>query len=123
MCHRGRRGMPPTCAGPARGPDTPWHSRAMEPPPPGDQRRVIRFDIVNTVLTVLFVVLALWLVQALWNVVVVVLVALIIVGAVLPIVHYFERHGIKRSIALALTYVGAFVVLTGLLFLTLPPLV
>jgi predicted PurR-regulated permease PerM len=90
----------------------------------GDRRRGVRIEIApRTILYVLLVVFLVWLFQALWNVVVVVLVALIIAGAVLPMVHFFERHGIKRNLALALIYLGAFVVLTGLLLLAVPPLV
>jgi len=96
----------------------------MDLPSRDDERRVTRFEIApRTILVVLLAVLAVWLFQALWNVVVVIIVALIIVGAVLPLVHFFERNGVKRPIALGLIYVGAFVVLSGLLFLTLPPLV
>ncbi len=87
-------------------------------------RRVLRIEIApRTILYVLLALLSVWLFQALWNVLLVVVVALIITGAVLPLVHFFERHGVKRSIALALIYIGAFLFLTGLLFLTLPPLV
>jgi predicted PurR-regulated permease PerM len=96
----------------------------MERPPRDDDRRVIRYELApRTLLHVLLAALGVWLVLQLWNVVVVILVALIIVGAVLPLIHFLERRGVRRSIALALVYVGAFVVLTGLLFLTLPPLV
>ncbi|HTJ47696.1 MAG TPA: AI-2E family transporter [Kofleriaceae bacterium] len=96
----------------------------MAPPEPKDDRRVTRIEIApKTIFLVLLAILGVWVAQALWNVVVVILVALIMVGAVLPIVHFFERHGVKRSIALALIYIGAFLIITGLLFLTLPPLV
>ena len=77
-----------------------------EPPEPRDERRVTRIEIApKTIFLVLLAILGVWVAQALWNVVVVILVALIMVGAVLPIVHFFERHGVKRSIALALTSV------------------
>jgi predicted PurR-regulated permease PerM len=96
----------------------------MAAPPPEPERRVVRIEVApKTILLGLAVGLAVWVVLALWNVVVVVLVALIIVGAVLPVVHFFERHHIKRPLALTFVYVGAFVILSGLLFLTLPPLV
>ena len=96
----------------------------MAPPEPTEDRRVTRIEIApRTIFLVLLALLGVWVAQALWNVVVVVLVALIMVGAVLPVVHFFERHGVKRSVALALVYLGAFVIISGLLFLTLPPLV
>lgn len=92
--------------------------------PPDDDRRVLRIEIApRTIGVVLLAVLGVWVMLSLWNVVLVVLTALIIVGAVLPLVHFFERHGVKRSVALLLIYSGAFLIVTGLLFLALPPLV
>jgi predicted PurR-regulated permease PerM len=89
-----------------------------------ERRRVLRIEIApRTIGLVLAAVLAVWVLLSLWNVVLVILSALIIVGAVLPLVHYLEKHGVKRSVALLLIYTGAFLIVTGLLFLTLPPLV
>jgi predicted PurR-regulated permease PerM len=96
----------------------------MERPPTDDGARVVRFEIApKSIVVVLLALFGVWLFGALWNVVVVIVVALIIAGAVLPLVHFLEKHGVKRSVALALIYIGAFFILTGLLFLTLPPLV
>jgi predicted PurR-regulated permease PerM len=99
----------------------------MAAPPPED-RKVLRIEISpRTIglmaLAAIGVLIGVGVAQALWNVVVVILVALILVGAVLPVVHFIERRGISRPLALLLTYLGAFVILAGLLFLTLPPLV
>jgi predicted PurR-regulated permease PerM len=99
----------------------------MAKPPTDDadeRRRVLRIEIApKTIALVLGAVLGVWILQSLWNVVLVVLTALIIVGAVLPVVHYLEKQGVKRSVALFLVYTGAFLIITGLLFLALPPLV
>ena len=95
----------------------------MPGPPRDGERRGFRIEITTrTLFVALAIVLGVFAVRELWNVVVVILVALIIVGAVLPVVHWFERRGVPRSLALAITYVGTFVILSGLLFLTLPPL-
>jgi predicted PurR-regulated permease PerM len=84
----------------------------------------VRIEIApRTIGLVLMALAAVWLLEALWTVVVVIVVALIIAGAVVPMVHACERRGIKRSIALALIYLGAFVILAGLMFLALPPLI
>jgi predicted PurR-regulated permease PerM len=91
--------------------------------PPQDDRKLLRIELApRTIGLVALAVLGWYAAQALWNVIVVILVALVLVGAVLPVVHFIERRGISRPVALLLTYVGAFVILSGLLFLTLPPL-
>ncbi len=96
----------------------------MELPTPDDRKRVLSIEIApRTILSILLAVFMVWLLQALWNVVLVMLVALIIAGAMMPLVHSLESRGIKRSLALALVYIGAFSILTGLLFLTLPHLI
>jgi predicted PurR-regulated permease PerM len=96
--------------------------------PPHEDRKLVRIEITTRTIALLAlaaaaVILGIEVAKALWNVVVVILVALILVGAVLPVVHFIERRGIGRPVALLLTYLGAFVILAGLLFLTLPPLV
>jgi len=96
--------------------------------PPDEPRQSLRIEIAPRTIALMGlaavgVVIGIGVGRELWNVIVVILVALILVGAVLPVVHFIERRGIGRPLALLLTYLGAFVILSGLLFLTLPPLV
>jgi predicted PurR-regulated permease PerM len=85
--------------------------------------RTTRIEIApRTILYVLLVVGAVWLLHELGSVVMVVLIALILGGTVKPAVEALERHGLRRSGALAIVYAGVFLALVAVLVLALPPL-
>ena len=64
-----------------------------------------------------------WLFIRLWPVVMVIVVALMIVGALNPMVEWLRTHKIKRSYAIGLVFFGLLLVSAGLVALTVPRLV
>ncbi len=64
-----------------------------------------------------------WLFIRLWPVVMVIVVALMIVGALNPLVEGLRTHKIKRSYAIGLVFFGLLLVSAGLVALTVPRLV
>jgi predicted PurR-regulated permease PerM len=64
-----------------------------------------------------------WLFIRLWPVVMVVVVALMVVGAVNPVVDWLRRHKVKRNYAIGLAFFGILLVSAGLIALTVPRLV
>jgi predicted PurR-regulated permease PerM len=81
----------------------------------------------RTVLLVLgitvLVVLGLALVYLAWHVLTWIVVAMLLACALNPAVEAFERRGLKRGWAATLVFVIALLVLTGIGFLIIPPLV
>ena len=73
-------------------------------------------------LTVL-VGLALLLVYLAWNVLSWIIIAIFLAVALNPAVEYFERRGMRRSLAATLVFALALLALTGIGFLVVPPLV
>ena len=71
----------------------------------------------------LFVAISLALVYLAWRVITWVLIAVFLAAALNPAVEAFERRGWRRGIASALVFVLAILVLSGLGFLVVPPLV
>lgn len=64
-----------------------------------------------------------WLFLHLWPVVLVVVVALMVVGALNPVVKWLERHKIRRHVAIGLVFLGLFLASAGFMALTVPKLV
>jgi predicted PurR-regulated permease PerM len=81
----------------------------------------------RTVLTVLGIVLlvaaVLWVIYASRGVVAWILVAVFLAIALNPAVEYLERRGIRRGRAALLVFLLSFVVIAGLSYLLIPPLV
>jgi predicted PurR-regulated permease PerM len=81
----------------------------------------------RTILVVLGIVLvvaaALSLLYLAWHVITWILIALFLALALNPAVEFFERRGLRRGLAAAVVFVLAVVVITGLGFLVVPPLV
>jgi len=81
----------------------------------------------RTILTVLGVVLlvaiALVLVYLAWHVITWILIAVFLAAALNPAVVWLERRGLSRGSASALVFLAALLVITGLGFLLVPPLV
>jgi predicted PurR-regulated permease PerM len=73
-------------------------------------------------LTVL-VGIVLWLWYLAWNVLTWIIVAILLAAALNPAVEAFERRGLRRSWAATLVFFIALLVLTGIGFLVIPPLV
>jgi predicted PurR-regulated permease PerM len=67
--------------------------------------------------------LALLLVYLAWNVLTWIVIAIFLATALNPAVEYFERRGMKRPWAASLVFALALLVLTGIGFLVIPPLV
>jgi predicted PurR-regulated permease PerM len=77
----------------------------------------------RSLLKVLAVVAGVWLLWQLWFVVVLVAIALVIAGTLNPMVTWLEEHGVPRSPALVLIFVGMLGILFVVGLLTIPPLV
>lgn len=86
-------------------------------------RRALRVEIAPRTLAAIVVLLAgIWLVGQLWAVLAVIVTALMLVGALNPLVTWLEDHGFRRHWALAVvfaTFAGALLVLC---LVTLPAL-
>jgi predicted PurR-regulated permease PerM len=87
-------------------------------------RRVVRFELSpGTIILVVLVLVAGWMLLKLAPVLLVLVGALMLVGALNPIVEWFERHRFRRGAAIGVVFFLA-VGLMGLgLFLTMPSLV
>ncbi len=97
------------------------HAPPPPAPPPGHPLRV---EVsLKTLLTVVVVVGAVWILLQIGPVLLVLVGALMIVGALNPLVAGLEKRKFTRSVAIALVF-GVASALTALgLFLTIPPLV
>ena len=78
---------------------------------------------VRTAFIAVATLASVWLFIHLWPVVLVVAVALMIVGAVNPIVEWLQRHKLRRSFAIAIVFFSMLLVSAGLIALTVPKLV
>ena len=63
-----------------------------------------------------------WAFLQLWPVLLVILVALMIAGALTPLIHRLERLEIRRPYAIAIVFVGLFAIMCAFAALTLPTL-
>jgi predicted PurR-regulated permease PerM len=81
----------------------------------------------RTVLLVLgitaLVGIVLWLGYLAWHVLTWILIAILLAAALNPAVEAFERRGMRRGLAATLVFFIALLVLTGIGFLVIPPLV
>jgi predicted PurR-regulated permease PerM len=88
-----------------------------------DESRNLRIEIApRTLLWIVLIVAGCWLFLHLTNVVLVVVVALVLVGTFDPLVGWLEVRGWGRGRALALIFLLAAVVLSAVIFLSIPPL-
>lgn len=86
--------------------------------------RTVRFDIApHAVLLVLGVALGVWLFAQVWPIVLSLVCALMIVGAVNPVVAFIEAKGVRRSIAAIGVFLTIFASLLGFAILCLSRLV
>jgi predicted PurR-regulated permease PerM len=74
-------------------------------------------------LKIALAVAACWLAVKLWVVVLVMIVALMIVGALEPIVEWMEARKIRRGLALGIVFGGLFLVIVGAVVLVTAPLI
>jgi predicted PurR-regulated permease PerM len=84
----------------------------------------VRFEIApRSIVLVLVATAGVWLVYQLRIVALILVVALILAGTFSPIVTWMEKHWCRRTYALVLLFFALVIVLGGLLFLTMPPLI
>jgi predicted PurR-regulated permease PerM len=89
-------------------------------------RRTSTFKVELSLRTAVIAVATLagvWLFIHLWPVVMVLVVALMIVGALNPMVEWLREHKVKRSYAIGLVFFGMLLVSAALVALTVPRLV
>jgi predicted PurR-regulated permease PerM len=72
---------------------------------------------------VVLVGIVLWLGYLAWHVLTWILIAMLLAAALNPAVESFERRGLRRGLAATLVFFIALLVLTGIGFLVIPPLV
>ena len=85
--------------------------------------RSLRIEVsARTLLYVTLIGIGVWLAWQLWTVVVILVVALVLVGTLDPMVAWLERRRLSRPWALGVVFVALAVVLGGILFLSIPPL-
>jgi predicted PurR-regulated permease PerM len=85
---------------------------------------VIRFEVsVRGLLKIALGVAACWLAVKLWVVVLVVIAALMIVGALEPIVEWMEARKLRRGLALAIVFGGLFLGIVAAVVLVTAPLI
>jgi putative heme transporter len=90
---------------------------------PAQDKTTVRLEIApQTIGWILAILAGLWLLGQLWVIVLLVVVALIFAGTFNPMVEWMGKHGLKRTPALILLFLGSVVLASGLLFLTVPPL-
>ncbi len=99
---------------------------APAPPPPPRPRRATIFKVelsIRTALIAVATVASVWLALVLWPIALVVVVAIMIVGALNPLVEWLQRHRVRRPYAIALVFFGMLLVSAALTALTVPRLV
>ncbi len=90
----------------------------------GEQRRTYRVELsLRTVLVVLAGAAAVWLFLQLWPILMVIVVALMVVGMLNPAIARLERHGLRRSFAVAIVFVGFCLAVAAFGALTIPSFV
>jgi len=86
--------------------------------------RVYQVELtLRTALLAIATLSGVWLFIHLWPVALVVVAALMIVGALNPIVEWLQRRRIKRGYAIAIVFVGLVLVTAGFVAITVPKLV
>src|SRR3954463_8716507 len=90
---------------------------------PGQEPTAVRFEIApRTIAWILGTMSAIWLLHELWIVVLLLVVALVFAGTFNPVVEAMERRRIKRGLALVILFCASIVVVSLLVFLTVPPI-
>ena len=98
----------------------------QEPPefPPKDDRpRVIRIEpSPGAIIILVLLILGLWVLNRLLPVVLVLVAALIIVGAISPVVRLLEERLMRRGLGIAIVFTGLLVVTIVFITMTIPSL-
>src|ERR1035437_1049123 len=86
--------------------------------------RAIRIEIAPwTIISIVLVIASLWIILRLLPVILVLVGALMIVGALGPVIEWLERRGMRRGAAIAVVFSVLFVSVVLIFALTLPELV
>ena len=82
-----------------------------------------RVEVSNrTLLTIVLILFGIWLLREVLPVVIVVIAGLMLAGTVSPVVDKLLARGVKRWAAVTIVFLGAFIVVGALAFLTAPTL-
>lgn len=94
------------------------------PPEPADVKVTVhRIEIsYKTIVAVFLTMGAIWLIGVLMPIVVVLVTALILVGTLAPFVAWLTKHGLNRTLAIAIVFLACAAVLVLIGLLTIPPL-
>jgi putative heme transporter len=76
----------------------------------------------RTILAVALTMGGIWLLDLLLPILVIIVVALILVGTLSPAVSWLQRHGVTRTLAIAVVFIGCGIVVVGLGLITIPSL-
>src|SRR3954467_6181384 len=97
---------------------------AADAPPPVSPFRRFRVEIApKTMWIAALVIAAVWVLLHLLPVLLVVIAALMLVGALNPLVGWLERHHWRRTFAILTGFLTAVALMGLLLFLAMPPLI
>src|SRR4051812_30125347 len=91
----------------------------------GRRARTRTFRVELTLRTALIAVITIavvWLFIHLWPVVLVLIVALMVAGALNPMVEWLQRRKLKRGLAIAIVFLGLLLATAGFVAVTVPKL-
>jgi predicted PurR-regulated permease PerM len=88
------------------------------------QVKVTRFELSpSTIISIVLIVGGLWLLSRLVPVILVLVIAMIMVGALIPIVKWFENNKIPRKLAIAIVFITITLITVVFITLTIPALI
>ena len=86
--------------------------------------RTIRHELsLRSLLSVVAVAAGVWLLLRLWPILLLIVIALVLAGALAPVVDWLERHRVRRPLALGLVLVALLAAVLGLGALVIPAFV
>ena len=86
--------------------------------------RIVRHEFsLRSIFSLLAIAAGIWLLALIWQIILLLVIALILAGTLNPILAWFERHNVPRTIALSLVLVVLVLAIAGLGALVLPTLV
>jgi putative heme transporter len=99
-------------------------SPSQVPPPPSARTTTIKVELnLRTLLLAVATLAGVWLFIQVWPIALVIVVALMIMGALSPLVEWLASHKVKRVYAIVLVFFGILLVSAGLAAVTVPRLV
>jgi predicted PurR-regulated permease PerM len=104
---------------------TPGGRHRIDAQQPGQPPQVVsKLDLpARTIVKVILTLVIIWLLTRLWPTFLLGFIALLVAAALFPFVHWLERRGFHRSIAVATVFIALVGVVALILGLVIPPLI